>query len=254
MNDIILIENLKKSYERKGTKQLVLDIESLKIKRNEFVSLVGASGCGKTTLLNIIAGFIPFESGDINFFGKKDLKPDSDRACVFQEDAVFPWMTVNRNIEYGLKRKKISKEKRDKIVAHYLKLVGLEGTENHFPKELSGGMKKRVDLARAMANSPETILMDEPFGALDYRTRKDLQEGLRDLLLIESKTIMFVTHDIDEALFLSDRIIILSKSPGTILSDISVPFKHPREKSICDSADFIKLRNKIEQIISNNES
>ena len=253
MTDTIEIHNLKKSFERKGANQLVLDIKSLKIQRNEFISLVGASGCGKTTLLNIIAGFLSFDSGSVNFFGKTDLSPSADRVCVFQEDAVFPWMNVRANVEYGLRRKKIDKNDREQIVSHYLKLVDLVGTEDHYPKELSGGMKKRVDLARAMANSPETILMDEPFGALDYRTRKELQNGLKSLLLKESKTIIFVTHDIEEALYLSDRIIILSQSPGSILSDIIVPFKQPREKSICDSPGFIKLRNKIEQTISNNE-
>lgn len=252
MENKILISDLKKSFVRNKLDQLVLDIPDLQIDKNEFVSLVGASGCGKTTLLNILAGFIPFDAGRIEFFGKTNLKPGADRACVFQEDAVFPWMTVKGNIEYGLNRKNVAEESKNEITSHYLRLVNLENEENQFPKQLSGGMRKRVDLARAMANSPETILMDEPFGALDYRTRKDLQDRFIKILEIETKTIIFVTHDINEALYLSDRILILSQSPGRVLSDIRVPFEKPRNRIICDTPEFISLRNKIETIISSN--
>ena len=252
MSDQIKISNLKKSFLRNGDTQVVLEIPDLIINKNEFVSLVGASRCGKTTLLNILAGFIPFDSGSINFFGKSDLKPGSDRACVFQEDAVFPWMTVRENIGYGLTRKRINKIRKNEIITHYLNLVNLENEGGQYPKQLSGGMRKRVDLARAMANSPDTILMDEPFGALDYRTRKDLQERFIRILELEIKTIIFVTHDISEALYLSDRVIILSQSPGRVLSDIRVPFTKPRNRIICDTPEFISLRNKIETIISSN--
>jgi ABC-type nitrate/sulfonate/bicarbonate transport system ATPase subunit len=252
MVDIIHILNLRKSFLRDKEVQLVLEIPDLVIHKNEFVSLVGASGCGKTTLLNILAGFIPFDSGNIKFFGKTNLKPGADRACVFQEDAVFPWMTVKDNIGYGLNRKNINTVRKNEIITHYLNLVNLENDGCQYPKQLSGGMRKRVDLARAMANSPDTILMDEPFGALDYRTRKDLQDRFIRILEIETKTIIFVTHDISEALYLSDRVIILSQSPGRILSDIKVPFSKPRSRSICDTPQFISLRNKIETIILSN--
>jgi NitT/TauT family transport system ATP-binding protein len=252
MEDKIQILQLRKSFKLRNQEQLILDIPHVQIIKNEFISIVGVSGCGKTTLLNILAGFIPYDSGKIVFFGKTDLNPGNDRACVFQEDAVFPWMTVRNNIQYGLKRKGLAHENRETIVTRYLKLVNLEEVGDKFPKQLSGGMRKRVDLARAMANTPETILMDEPFGALDYRTRKDLQVRLQNLLSKESKTILFVTHDINEALFLSDRILILSQGPGRIISDIKVPFERPRNKIISDNPKFIELRNQIESIISNN--
>lgn len=247
----ITISNLKKTFSHKKELFEVLNIPSLIINRNEFVAIVGQSGCGKTTLLNILSGFSSFE-GSISIFGKKNIEPSSDRTVVFQENAVFPWMNVFENIEYGLKFQKKPKANREKRVKYLMKLVDLENSEEKYPNQLSGGMKKRVDIARAIANSPDIILMDEPFGSLDYQTRKELQKKLTFLLSEEPKTIVFVTHDINEALFLSDRIIVLPKKPKGSLKDFKIEFKKPRNTSLCDTVEFIELRNKIESIIITN--
>ncbi|WP_075343145.1 ABC transporter ATP-binding protein [Tenacibaculum agarivorans] len=249
----IIISNLKKSFFQNNEEQEVLNISELVVKENEFITFIGKSGCGKTTMLNVLAGFSSYE-GRISIFGEDDAQSKSSKTVVFQEDAVFPWMTVRNNIEYGLKRRGLSKELRDFRLNELLKLVDLEGTGEKFPKQLSGGMKKRVDIARAIASSPSIILMDEPFGSLDYQTRRQLQKKLIDLLKIEPKTIFFVTHDINEAILLSDRIIILPSNKEIDIKDIKVPFSKPRDLSICDSLEFIQLRKQIEILISNLKS
>lgn len=250
-NNQITISNLKKGFSLKKEISEVLNIPSLIINRNEFIAIVGQSGCGKTTLLNILSGFSSFE-GNISIFGENDIKPSSDRTVVFQENAVFPWMNVFENIEYSLRLQKISKIKRVKRVNELVKLVDLEGSEEKYPNQLSGGMKKRVDIARAIANYPDIVLMDEPFGSLDYQTRKELQKKLKGLLSEEPKTVVFVTHDINEALFLSDRIIVLPKDAEGSLKDIEIVFQKPRNQNLCDTIEFIRLRNKIESMIASN--
>lgn len=250
MTNKIIIQNLEKSFFQNKKKFLVLKIDNLIIKKHEFISIVGSSGCGKTTLLNILGGFLPFEKGSVDIFGKTNIKPSSDRAFVFQEDAVFPWLSVQDNIGYGLKIKGTSKEIRKKDVDYYIELVGLSGTELLYPKELSGGMKKRVDLARAYANNPSILLMDEPFGSLDFFTRRDMQIKLLELLQLEKKTVIFITHDISEAILLSDRIFVMSNQPGTIQKTFTIPFNSNRNHDIEHCDDFLTIKNDIEKLIN----
>lgn len=247
----IIIANLRKVFPHKNEVLEVLNIPNLKIERNEFVSVVGQSGCGKTTLLNILAGFESFQ-GKISIFEKEKIIPSPERTVVFQEDAIFPWMTVSENIEYSLILQQIPKTARTKRVNQLIELVELQEAKDKFPKQLSGGMKKRVDIARAIANSPDIILMDEPFGSLDYQTRKLLQKKLLSLLDIEPKTILFVTHDINEALLLSDRIIVLPKKSNGTIQDIKITLPKPRHLEMCDTQEFIQLRNKIESMVITN--
>ncbi len=245
----IVISNLRKAFPHNNEMVEVLNIPKLTIDKGEFVAIVGQSGCGKTTLLNIVSGFTPFEGG-VSIFGKEKITPSSDRTVVFQEDAIFPWMTVSENIGYSLKLQQIPKKAREKRVNQLIELVELQETGDKFPKQLSGGMKKRVDIARAIANSPDIILMDEPFGNLDYQTRRQLQQKLINLLDIEPKTILFITHNINEALLLSDRIIVLPKKPQGTLRDLKITLPKPRNLDVCDTSKFIELRNKIESMIT----
>jgi len=201
---------------------------SLEIHTGEFVSLVGPSGCGKTTLLNMIAGFIPQSEGEITLGGRQVRGPGPDRGVVFQSFALFPWKTVLENVAFGPKMRGIPRGERERIAKEYVALVGLAGSEGRYPNELSGGMQQRVGVARALANNPELLLMDEPFASVDAQTRMTLQEELTRVWEAKHPTILFVTHDVDEAVFLSDRVIVLSRSPGTVRAEVSIPLPRPR--------------------------
>ncbi|MEM7373770.1 MAG: ABC transporter ATP-binding protein [Bacteroidota bacterium] len=253
MNNAIDIVDLGHTFSGGGRTLKVLEKISLKIYKNEFVSIIGPSGSGKTTILNLIAGYFSPSEGKILIDGTTVVKPGADRAYSFQEDSVFPWLTVKQNIEYGLKISGVPKLERRKISLSYLEKVGLSGFENYFPKDLSGGMKKRVDLARAYAISPQIHLMDEPFGALDAKTRFEMQNLLQTLWTYERKTVLFVTHDILEALFVSTRILVLSKAPARVLLDIKVPFDFPRVRNLKREDHFLALEEKIEQFLFNDE-
>ena len=204
---------------------------SLEIHTGEFVSIVGASGCGKTTLLNMVAGFIPPSEGEILLGGRQVKGPGPDRGVVFQSFALFPWKTVLDNVAFGLKMRGVSREERERIAQEYVALVGLAGAESRYPTELSGGMQQRVGVARALANSPELLLMDEPFASVDAQTRMTLQEELTRIWEAKHPTILFVTHDVDEAVFLSDRVIVLTRSPGTVRAEVSILLPRPRSWS-----------------------
>lgn len=216
------------------------------IKDEEFFCIIGPSGCGKSTLLKMVAGFEAPSSGSICVNGKQICSISHERAMVFQEDAVFPWLNVYGNIEYGLKVRRIDPEVRREKVAHFIKMVGLSGFENSYPKELSGGMKKRVDLARVLVNDPTILLMDEPFGALDAMTKEKLQEQLTQIWERSKKTILFITHDIEEALFLGDRVAIMQplKSGGSF-NVYDVPFKRPRNLFMKEETEFQKMRRSL---------
>lgn len=201
---------------------------SLEIHTGEFVSIVGPSGCGKTTLLNVVAGFIPQSEGEITLGGRQVKGPGPDRGVVFQGFALFPWKTVLENVAFGLKMRGMPREERERIAKEYVTLVGLAGAEGRYPNELSGGMQQRVGVARALANSPELLLMDEPFASVDAQTRMTLQEELTRIWEAKHPTILFVTHDVDEAVFLSDRVIVLCKSPGTVRAEVPIPLPRPR--------------------------
>ena len=240
------VENIGKSFFNKGQEKIVLKNIDLNIKDGEFVTLLGPSGCGKTTLLTIIAGFQSAEEGHIYLGEKKVSKPGPDRGFVFQDYALFPWMTVGDNIVYPLKIQGVSKEKRDEKLQELLELAGLKGNANLFPHEISGGMKQRTAFVRALAGNPEVLLMDEPLGAIDFQMRNKIQRELEELWLKTKKTVVMVTHDIDEALFLSDRVIVMSREEGKILRDLRVPLKRTRDK---ESLEYLELKKELTELL-----
>jgi NitT/TauT family transport system ATP-binding protein len=251
---VIRLEKLSKSYisvespgewEKSGGKvpvYVLRDID-LSIEQGEFHIFLGWSGCGKSTLLNIIAGFVEKTSGEALVDCKEVTKPGFDRGVVFQnaDSAIFPWITVWKNVEYGLKIRKVPKNERDHIVKRYISLVGLEGHEKKYPHELSGGMKQRVQIARSMANNPKILLMDEPFGALDAQTRRLMQNELIKIWQESHKTILFVTHDIQEAVYLGQKISILSRSPNArIMETLNVTMPYPRNLALPETAALVQ--------------
>ena len=216
-------------FSLRGEAVLALQDVSFRVEDNEFFSILGPSGCGKTTLLNLIAGFEHPSAGIIRVDDEVVTRPSWRRAVVFQAYALFPWYTVAENIAYGLKRKGVPEQGRRTLVQHYVDLVGLRGFEGKYPQELSGGMQPRVSIARALAVNPDVLLMDEPFGALDAQTRNYMQEELLKIWQREPKTVVFVTHSIDEAVRLSDRIMIMSARPGRVQEIKQVVFPRPRD-------------------------
>ncbi|MFA7341867.1 MAG: ABC transporter ATP-binding protein [Candidatus Methanomethylophilaceae archaeon] len=242
MNGHLELKNLRKVFRTDDTEVVAIDDISLDVAKGELVSLIGPSGCGKTTVLRMVAGLQEPTSGKIVLQGREVQGPGSDRGMVFQEFALFPWRSVRRNVEFGLEIAGVPKEERRKKVERYLDVVGLERFADARIHELSGGMKQRVGIARAMVNNPDVLLMDEPFGALDAQTRNIMQGELLKILAKTSKTILFVTHSVDEALYLSDRIIMLSKRPGRIKTIIEVPWPRPRDRA---APEFAALRKQI---------
>ena len=222
-----------------GSMRVLEDID-LAIADGEFVCLLGPSGCGKSTLLNIVAGFVKPTSGRVTIDGEEVSEPDPRRIFVFQERGVFPWLTVEENIGFGLFRQS-EKEKRERI-AHYVQLVGLHGFENAYPRELSGGMKQRLEVARALAVNPDVLYLDEPFGALDSITRLQMRRELLRIWHAERKTILFVTHDIEESVQLADRVVVLSARPGRVRRIVPIDIPHPRDLS---DPRYIALRDEI---------
>ncbi len=231
-------------FTRDGAEVRVLDDIHLEVGEGEFVCLLGPSGCGKSTLLNIIAGFIPPTRGQVLIDGETVHRPDPRRIFVFQERGVFPWLTVEGNIGFGLFE--VSKSERAQRIAHYIKLVGLQGFEKAYPQELSGGMKQRLEVARALAVNPDMLFLDEPFGALDSITRLVMRRELLRIWEAERKTIVFVTHDIEESVQLADRVVVMSARPARIQSIVDIDIPHPRDIS---SSRYLELRDGIfEQI------
>ena len=248
MQNTIQIEQLRKSYSEPdvGDVHYIIKDVNLAIKGGEFFILLGPSGCGKSTLLNMIAGFVSKSGGNLRVNNLEVNKPGRDRAVVFQQadSSLFPWLSVRQNVEFGLRMKKTEREERRAISDRYIKLVGLDGHEEKFPKELSGGMKQRVQLARVLANDPAILLMDEPFGALDAMTRRTMQKELVNIWRETHKTVIFVTHDIQEALLLGERIGIMSVGPSSNITNIyNNPLPYPRDVA---SQDFYSLYNTIQ--------
>lgn len=242
----IALRDVSKTYSgRDGESTLALDGISLEVGDNEFVSILGPSGCGKSTLLRIIDGLIGFDEGQVVFNDQPITRPTQDRGFVFQAFNLFPWRTVRGNIEFGLEVNGTSREERRKISDRLIALVGLTGFDKKYPYELSGGMQQRVGIARALAIEPEALLMDEPFGALDAQTREDMQDELLRIWSAERKTVLFVTHSIEEAIYLSDRVVIVTPRPGRVLADISIPFERPRHEDHRTLPEFTELRRDI---------
>ncbi len=239
------IDNVYKEYNGRKGKTVALNGVNLDIKENEFVCVVGPSGCGKSTLLNIIAGLLEPTSGDVYLDGKKIEGTGVERGVVFQGYALFPWRTVLKNVMFGLEIKKVPKAEAEKIAMKYIKAVGLEGFEHAYPKELSGGMRQRVAIARAYAVNPEVLLMDEPFGALDAQTRVQLQSELLNTWEHEKKTCFFITHDVDEAIILAQRVVIMSARPGRIKRIVDIDIPYPRTQATKTDPRFIELKTEI---------
>ena len=227
-------------YDRDGKSMPVLEDINLEIADGEFICLVGPSGCGKSTLLNTMAGFLSPTSGSVSIDGETVSGPDPRRILVFQERGVFPWLTVEGNIGFGLS--KLSRAEREERIAHYVKTVRLEGFENTYPSDLSGGMKQRLQVARALAVNPDILYLDEPFGALDSITRVIMRGELLRIWQTERRTIIFITHDIDEAVQLADRVVVLSSRPARIKDILTIDIPHPRNIS---SPHYLELRDEL---------
>jgi len=242
MSGEISLNNLTKVFKRDNKEVVVLENFNLEIKKGELVTLVGPSGSGKTTILRLIAGLDEPTSGEVTINGKACSCPGADRGMVFQDFALFPWRTVRKNVEFGMEITKVPKEERRERAEKYIKLAGLENFIDSRVSELSGGMKQRVGIARALVGHPEVILMDEPFGALDAQTRNIMQVQLLKILEKTDQTIVFVTHSVDEAVFLSDRVVVLTKRPATIKEIYEIPWPRPRDRA---TPEFTALRKKI---------
>lgn len=226
-----------------------LDRVNLEIDEGEFVTVVGPSGCGKTTLLNIIAGLDTATSGEVLVHGEPVVGTSAERGVIFQHYALFPWLTVERNLQFGLRLTGRTRKERDRLVDRYLQLVGLQGFRHAFPKELSGGMKQRCAIARAYCLQPSVLLMDEPFGSLDALTRIALQDDLLAAWRDERRTILFVTHDVEEAVYLANRVVILTPRPGQIRQIIDVDLAYPRTERTRLSEEFLWLRRQVWQAV-----
>ncbi len=241
------VQGLTKTFRTiKGETVAAISDLSFAVGENEFVSIVGPSGCGKSTLLYIIAGFIPPTKGAVLIDGLPVRNPGPDRGIVFQEYALFPWRTVQANIEYGLEEKGVARDEVERIVQKYVRLMGLDGFQHKYPKELSGGMKQRVALARTLAYEPDVLLMDEPFGALDAQTRELQQDELLAIWREKKKTVLFVTHSVEEAVYLSEKVVVMTTRPGRIkrVVEIGLDRSHPREEIVL-SPEFAQLRNRV---------
>jgi NitT/TauT family transport system ATP-binding protein len=222
---------------------------TLTVAPGEFVSLIGPSGCGKSTLLNIVAGFVKPTRGAVSVDGERITAPSANRGVVFQQYSLFPWLTVRENVEFGLRMQGMPSGQRETSARTLLGLAGLLAFENHFPEQLSGGMKQRVGIVRALATSPQVLLMDEPFGALDAQTRVVMQEILTNMWQQFRISVLFITHDIEEAIFLSDRIFVMTARPGRIKAEIAVPLPRPRTPEMTASGEFIAMVQRLKSLI-----
>jgi sulfonate transport system ATP-binding protein len=243
------VENFDLRYEtRDGDVEAVSDV-SLHVDPGEFVSIIGPSGCGKSTLLNAVAGFLKPTSGTVLVDGEPVNGPSAERGMVFQQYSLFPWKTVRGNVEFGLKMRGMDRYHREHASRTLLGLAGLLAFEDQYPESLSGGMKQRVGIVRALATGPKVLLLDEPFGALDAQTRVIMQQILTNMWQRLKISVLFVTHDIDEAIFLSDRVYCMTARPGTIKAEIVVPLERPRQQAMMMSSEFLQLRRGLMSLI-----
>jgi NitT/TauT family transport system ATP-binding protein len=242
---LLEVQSLKKAFSRQGKEVVALENFDLTVGEGEFVAIVGPSGCGKSTFLHMLGGFEPSNGGTMKLNGDLVNEPGPDRGMLFQEYALYPWRTVIGNILWPLEIQKVPRAERENIVERLIEMVGLSQFRHHYPNELSGGMKQRVALARLLALDPKILLMDEPFGALDAQNRELLQEELQQIWNTSRKTVLFVTHDIDEAIYLADRVIVFTARPGRIKADISVNLPRPRAIEIKKTREYADYRNEI---------
>lgn len=249
MDHKLVIDQVGKVFSTKGGEMVALDRTSFKVKEGEFITILGPSGCGKSTILRIVAGLEEPSSGKVYLDGHEVKGPGSDRGMVFQSYTLYPWLTVEDNIAFGLKLKGTSRKQCKEVAQHYLELIGLSGFEKHYPIQLSGGMKQRVAIARALANDPEILLMDEPFGALDAQTRSIMQEILLKVWEESKKTILFITHDVEESIFLADSVYVMTARPGRLKENIPVNLPRPRDYNIKNSPEFLSLKTRLLDLI-----
>ena len=242
------IKNISKIFSSKGEDNIVLQNVNLTFNEGEFITLLGPSGCGKTTLLTMMAGFQKPTSGEIRLDDEIITKPSPKKGFVFQNYALFPWMTVRENILYPMKQQKLAKDEMGKRFKKLIKIAHLEGKENLYPKELSGGMKQRTAFVRALAGNPKILLLDEPLGAIDFQMRKSIQVQLEKLWQETKITTVMVTHDVEEALYLSDRVIVMSKNKGKIVKDFKVEMERPRNREFEEYKDYKKELEKLLEI------
>jgi NitT/TauT family transport system ATP-binding protein len=253
---LIEVRDVSAGYENKREKTRLIALRdiTLDVQQGEFLAIVGPSGCGKTTLVNMIAGFVPPLEGSVRVRGEEVTGPGADRAMVFQDYALLPWRTVEKNVRFAMENRRggVPKEEQPERIAHVLDLVGLKGFERSFPHELSGGMRQRVGIARALVTEPEILLMDEPFGAVDAMTREGMQAELEKIIAKTRQTVVFITHSIDEAITLGDRIVVISNRPGTIREIIDVDLPRPRfveNDAVKGSARFAEIRSHLWELL-----
>lgn len=256
----IVLDNLSQVYyvrdKESGKRKRFQALQdfNFSIKEGEFIAIVGPSGCGKSTLLDILSGLVKADSGAIQIDGKLVKGPALDRGFVMQGYALFPWRTIRKNVEFGLELQKVPKKERNKISDQFIELVGLKGFEERYPHELSGGMRQRVAIARSLAYNPQVLLMDEPFAAVDSQTRETLQDELMRIWAKTNKTIIFVTHSIEEAVLLADRVIVMTKNPGTIKEVVEIDLPRPRTNSdMRSSTDYNWITNRVWELLHNDE-
>ena len=246
---ILQVRGVERRFASASGSTLALQATDLAVAENEFITILGPSGCGKSTLLRIVAGLDHPTAGEVLLDGHRVTGPGADRGMVFQSYTLFPWLSVLDNVCFGLRERGLPRAQQVEVVQGFLAQVGLAAFANHFPKQLSGGMQQRTALARALANDPRMLLMDEPFGALDHQTRELMQELLLGIWERQRKTVLFVTHDIDEAVFMGSRVVVMSARPGRIRMDRPVPFAHPRHYSMKTTAPFAALKAELTEAV-----
>jgi NitT/TauT family transport system ATP-binding protein len=254
VGNLIEVRNVSKRFSSARTQTVALQDISLTMEPGEFVTLLGTSGCGKTTLLNLIAGYSTPTSGEVLLNGQKVTKPGSDRGVLFQTPALFSWLTVLENVLFGPRARRVMSPTIEERARELLATVGLDGFESHFPSQLSGGMRHRLALARTLINDPAILLMDEPFGALDAQTRSQMQSFLLDLCQAQHTTVLFVTHDIEEAVLLADRVCVMTPRPGKILRFVAVRLPRPRQYDVTETRDFMAIRHELRILLAGTSS